>query len=129
MKVILSEDVENLGKKYDVKDVADGFAMNFLLPKNLVKIATKNSLKWLEGQKANMEKNAEEELKKTQELASKLDGNEVVITVPVGEEGQLFSAISAQKIADKLKEMGFEIKKSQINWLIRSKSKGNITSI
>jgi len=114
MKVILSEDVENLGKKYDVKDVADGFAMNFLLPKNLVKIATKNSLKWLESQKANMEKNAEEELKKTQEFASKLDGNEVVITVPVGEEGQLFSAVSSQKIADKLKEMGFEIKKSQI---------------
>lgn len=114
MKVILLEDVENLGKKYDVKEVADGFARNFLLPKNLVKIASKDSLKWLESQKENMEKNAEEELKKTQELASKLDGNEVVISVAVGDEGQLFSAVSAQKIAEKIKEMGFEVKKTQI---------------
>ncbi|MFA5746696.1 MAG: 50S ribosomal protein L9 [Candidatus Paceibacterota bacterium] len=114
MKVILLEDVENLGKKYDVKEVADGFARNFLLPKNLAKIATKDSLKWLESRKEDMEKNAEEELKKAQEVASKIDGSEVVITVPVGEEGQLFSAISSQKIADKLKEMGFEVKKTQI---------------
>ena len=114
MKVILLEDVENLGKKYDVKEVADGFARNFLLPKNLAKIATKDSLKWLESRKEDMEKNAEEELKKAQEIASKIDGSEVVITVPVGEEGQLFSAISSQKIADKLKEMGFEVKKTQI---------------
>ena len=114
MKVILLGDIENLGKKYDVKEVADGFARNLLLPKNLVKIADKDSLKWLESQKINMEKNAEEQLKQAQELASKLDGYEVVIAVPVGGEGQLFSSISAQKISDKLGEMGFKVKKSQI---------------
>jgi large subunit ribosomal protein L9 len=114
MKVILLGDVENLGKKHDVKDVADGFARNFLLPKNLVKIADKDSLRWLESQKANMEKNAEEQLKQAQEIASKLDGYEVIIAVPVGGEGQLFSSISAQKIADKLGELGFKVKKSQI---------------
>jgi len=114
MKVILLGDVENLGKKYDVKDVADGFARNFLLPKNLVKMADKDSLKWLESQKVNMEKNAEEQLKQAQEAASKLDGYEVIIAVPVGEEGQLFSSISAQKIVDKLAELGFKVKKSQI---------------
>ncbi|MDD4625305.1 MAG: 50S ribosomal protein L9 [Candidatus Pacebacteria bacterium] len=114
MKVILLEDIENLGKKYDVKDVADGFARNSLLPKKLVKIADESSLKWLESQKENMEKEAEEQLKQVQEMASKLDGYEVVIEVPVGEEGQLFSSISAQKIADKVGEMGLKIKKSQI---------------
>ncbi|MDD4830739.1 MAG: 50S ribosomal protein L9 [Candidatus Paceibacterota bacterium] len=114
MKVILLEDIENLGKKYDVKDVADGFARNSLLPKKLVKIADESSLKWLESQKENMEKEAEEQLKQVQETASKLDGYEVVIEVPVGEEGQLFSSISAQKIADKVGEMGLKIKKSQI---------------
>lgn len=114
MKVILLQDIENVGKKYDLKDVADGFARNFLIPKNLVKIATKDSLKWLETQRANMEKNAEEELKKIQEMASKLDGFELIVSVPVGEEGQLFSAVSAQKIADKLEEMGYKLKKSQI---------------
>ncbi|MFA5743126.1 MAG: 50S ribosomal protein L9 [Candidatus Paceibacterota bacterium] len=124
MKVILLGDVENLGKKYDVKDVADGFARNFLLPKNLVKIADKNSLKWLESQKVNMEKNAEEQLKQAQEAASKLDGYEVIIAVPVGEEGQLFSSISAQKIADKLGELGFKIKKSQIELAEAIKDQG-----
>ncbi|MDD4874837.1 MAG: 50S ribosomal protein L9 [Candidatus Paceibacterota bacterium] len=114
MKVILLEDIENLGKKYDVKDVADGFARNSLLPKKLVKIADESSLKWLESQKENMEKEAEEQLKQVQETASKLDGYEVVIEVPVGEEGQLFSSISAQKIADKVGEIGLKIKKSQI---------------
>jgi len=114
MKVILLQDVENLGKKYDVKDVNDGFARNFLIPNNLVKVAAKDSLKWLECQKVNMEKNAEQELKQAQELASKLDGCEVIIDVTVGEEGQLFSAVSAQKIVDKLEELGFKIKKSQI---------------
>lgn len=114
MKVILLGDIENLGKKYDVKEVADGFARNFLLFKNLAKIADKDSLKWLESQKINMEKNAEEQLKQVQELASKLDGYELVIAVPVGGEGQLFSSISAQKIADKLGELNFKIKKSQI---------------
>lgn len=115
MKVILLEDIENLGKKYDVKDVADGFARNSLIPKKLAKIADEKSLKWLESQKASMEKEAEEQLKQAQEIASKLDGYEVVISVPVGEEGQLFSSISAQKIADKIGEMGFKIKKSQID--------------
>ena len=124
MKVILLEDVENLGKKYDVKDTADGFARNFLLPKKLVKIADKNSLKWLESQKANMEKNAEEQLKQAQEIASKLDGYEVIIAVPVGEEGQLFSLVSAQKIADKLGELGFKVKKSQIELVEPIKDQG-----
>ena len=124
MKVILLEDVENLGKKYDVKDTADGFARNFLLPKKLVKIADKNSLKWLESQKENMEKNAEEQLKQAQEIASKLDGYEVVIAVPVGEEGQLFSLVCAQKIADKLGELGFKVKKSQIELVEPIKDQG-----
>lgn len=124
MKVILLGDIENLGKKYDVKDVADGFARNFLLPKNLVKIADKDSLKWLESQKVNMEKNAEEQLKQAQEAASKLDGYEVIIAVPVGEEGQLFSSISAQKIVDKLGELGFKIKKSQIEMAEPIKDQG-----
>ncbi len=124
MKVILLEDVENLGKKYDVKDTADGFARNFLLPKKLVKIADKNSLKWLESQKVNMEKNAEEQLKQAQEIASKLDGYEVIIAVPVGEEGQLFSLVSAQKIADKLGELGFKVKKSQIELVEPIKDQG-----
>lgn len=114
MKVILIQDVEDLGKKYEIKEVKDGYARNFLLLQKLAKPATKQALKWLEDQKANIEKEAEEDLKKAQALASDLDGLEVAVQIKVGEEGQLFESINNQKIAEKLKEMGYEVKKSQI---------------
>ena len=114
MKIILLQDVDDLGKKYEVKDVKDGYARNSLLPEKLARPATKEALKWLEGQKEAIEKEAEESLKLAQELASKLDGIEVNIAVKVGDEGQLFESITAQKIADQLKEMGVAIKRSQI---------------
>lgn len=114
MKVILLQDVDNLGKKYDVKEVKSGYARNFLLPKKMVKTATKQALKWLSDQKEIIEEKAEEDLKKVQETASNIDGIELTIPVKIGEEGQLFESINQQKIADKFKEMGFEIKKHQI---------------
>ena len=114
MKVILLQDIEDLGKKYEVKEVKPGHARNLLLPQKLAKAATKPALKWLADQKEVIEKEAEEDLKKSQELASTLDGVEVSIIVKVGDEGQLFESINNQKIADKLKEMGFDVKKSQV---------------
>jgi len=114
MKVILLKDIENLGKKYEVKEVRDGYARNFLIPKGLVKPATKQALKWLETQKEILSQKEEEELKRFQELASKLDGQEIVIAVKVGGKEQLFESITPQKISEKLKEMGFSVKKSQI---------------
>ena len=59
MKVILLEDVENVGKKFDVKEVKDGHATNLLIPQNLVKPATKQNLAWLATQKEAVEKVAE----------------------------------------------------------------------
>lgn len=114
MKVILLQDVENLGKKYEIKEVKDGYARNFLVPNRLVKLVTKSSLEWLESQKEVMEKEIEEDLKKAQELASKIDGVEVLFAMKVGEAGQLFESITAVKIAEKLVQMGFEVKKSQV---------------
>lgn len=114
MKVILIEDVENLGKKYEVKDVKPGYARNFLIPKNMVKLATKQNLKWLKDQQEIIEKEAVEDLKKAQELTSQIDGIEVTINVKVGESGQLFESINNVKIAEKLKSLGFNVKKSQI---------------
>ncbi|MCK4474095.1 50S ribosomal protein L9 [Candidatus Parcubacteria bacterium] len=114
MRVILLQDIENLGKKYDVKDVADGYARNFLIPGNLVKKADSKSLKLLEKQKELAAKKVEQELKKIQEIASAIDGQEIVIPVKIGEEKQLFESITPQKISEQLKELGFEIKKTQI---------------
>jgi len=114
MKVILTKDIPNIGKKYDVKNVSDGYARNFLLPKNLVKPATEENLKWLEVQKEAIRQKSEEELKKVQGIASSLDGLEIILPMKIGEKEQLFEAVTAQKITEKLKEQGFEIKKTQI---------------
>jgi large subunit ribosomal protein L9 len=114
MKVILLKDIENLGKKYEIKEVSDGYARNYLIPKKLAKVANEKNLKWLEKQKEKEEKKAEEELKKIQEAASAIDGQEIIIQVKVGEDGQLYESITAQKIYEKLKELGFEIKRKQI---------------
>jgi large subunit ribosomal protein L9 len=114
MRVILLKDINGLGKKYDVKEVKPGYARNFLIPKGLAKIATKHLLEWAKNQKEIESKKVEEELKEIQELASRLDGQEITFTVKVGEKEELYESITAQKIAEKLKEVGFEIKKNQI---------------
>lgn len=114
MRVILLQDVEKVGKKFDVKEVKDGYARNFLIPKDLAKPATKEALAWLKVQQEIAEKKAEESLSQIQELASSIDDREVVLSVKVGDEGQLFETITAQKVADKLKELGFAVKKTQV---------------
>jgi large subunit ribosomal protein L9 len=114
MKVILLEDVEKIGKKFEVKEVKDGYARNFLIPKGLAKLATKEALIWLETQKDIEEKKAEKSLKEIQEIASSIDDQEVVIQVKVGDQDQIFESVGAQKISEKLREAGFDIKKSQI---------------
>jgi len=115
MRIILLKDVDNLGKKYEVKEVKDGYARNFLIPKGLVKLADEKSLKWLETQKEIEKVKDEEELKKIQERASAIDGQEIIIPVKIGEEDQLFESINVQKISEKLKEIGLDVKKSQID--------------
>ncbi|MDD3399482.1 MAG: 50S ribosomal protein L9 [Candidatus Paceibacterota bacterium] len=114
MKVILLQDVDKVGKKFQVKNVSDGYAKNFLFPKNLAKPATPEALKWLEMQEEINRKKAEEHLQETEKIASSIDGAEVIVPVKVGEEGQLFESVNAQKIAEKLKESGIEVKKTQI---------------
>ncbi len=114
MKVILLADVKDLGKKHEVKEVAPGHARNFLFPRGFAKEATPEALEWLALQQEILVAKAEEALRNTQEAASKLDGMEVVIGVKVGEEGQLFEHITAQKVAERLKEMGFDVKKNQV---------------
>ena len=114
MKVILLQDVPKLGKKFEVKEVADCHAQKHLIPEGLVKPATREALEWVEMQKELAGKAEEESLAKSQEMASQLDDMEVQLSMKVGEEGQLFEAVNAQKISDRLKEMGYGVKKSQV---------------
>ena len=114
MKVILLEDIDKVGKKYDVKEIKDGYARNFLIPKNLVKIAIAKNMKWLEAQKQTKAAVAEEDLKKVETRVSAIDGQEIIISVKVGDKGQLFESITPQKISEKIKELGIVVNASQI---------------
>ncbi|MCD6233314.1 50S ribosomal protein L9 [bacterium] len=114
MKVILLKDVKNLGKQYDLKDVPSGYARNYLIPRGLAVGATNKALKWLEIQKDILNKKSEQELTRIGELAKRLDGLEISIPVKIGKKGQLFEKVTSQKIASKLKEKGFDVKKSQL---------------
>ena len=114
MKVILLKDVENIGKKDDIKNVAKGFARNFLFPKKLAEPATKETIKELEKQKLLEEQEAEQELKTTQEIVSKIDGLEIEIPAKADEEGKLYGSINEIEIIKIFKVKGFEIKKKQI---------------
>jgi len=115
MKVILLKDIKTLGKKFDIKDVADGYAKNYLFPNKLAINATKENLAHLENKKRELEKIAERELKKMQSIASEIDGLELPIKVKVSPNtGKIFGSINATKILAELKNKGFDIKKNNI---------------
>ncbi|MFC1789605.1 50S ribosomal protein L9 [Patescibacteria group bacterium] len=114
MKVILLKDVKGFGKKNEVKEAKNGYARNFLIEKGLAKPVTKDTLKWIEMQKEIETKKSEEELKSVQEKASRLDGQEIIIPVKVGDEDQLYESVTTAKIIEKAKELNFDIKKNQI---------------
>ncbi len=114
MRIILLKDIENLGKKNEVKEVKDGYARNFLIPKGLAKMATKKAMEQLEAQKEVEAQKAEEGLKELQSLIENIEGREFIISVKVGDENQLFESITAQKVQEILKQAGYDIKKPQI---------------
>ncbi len=115
MKVILLQNVENLGKKWDIKKVSDGYARNFLIPQNLVKPATESEIEQAEKLRAEAEAKAKKELESVESLVAKLDGYEVKIRVSVGDEGQLYAAVNAEVISSALEAEGFKISPKQIN--------------
>lgn len=114
MKVILLKDIDDLGKKNDVKNVTDGYARNFLFAKNLAKPATKEALKKLEAEKEIEAQMAEQELKRIEETVSQIDGLELEVIEKMDEGGKLYGAINEVKIAKIFKDKGFNIKKNQI---------------
>ena len=103
MQVILLKDVKAQGKKGDLINVSDGYANNFLLPKGLARVATKQALNELEGQKgAEQYKRNQEELKATN-IAERLKEVKVKLTAKAGKEGRLFGSITSKDVAEALK--------------------------
>ena len=115
MKVILLEDVKSLGKKGEIVYVSDGYARNFIIPKNKGVEATSANLNTLKLQKANEEKVALENLENAKALAKKLENAAVNIKIKVGEGGKLFGSISSKEIAAAiLEQYQLEVDKKKI---------------
>ncbi|MGG3925449.1 50S ribosomal protein L9 [Metabacillus fastidiosus] len=102
MKVIFLKDVKGKGKKGEVKNVADGYAHNFLLKQNLAVEATNANMKTLDAQKKKEEVIAAEELEQSKELKGTLEKLTVELTAKSGEGGRLFGSITSKQIADEL---------------------------
>lgn len=106
MKVIFLEDVKGKGKKGEVKNVADGYAHNFLFKNGLAEEANKSNVSALKGQQMAEEKKTAEELQEAKDLKEMLEKEETVIelTAKSGEDGRLFGSITSKQIAAELKK-------------------------
>lgn len=114
MKVILKQDVENLGSKGDIVDVAPGFGRNYLIPKKLALEVTSSNMKMIEIERRALKKRLEKERQSFEGLIQKL--NQVALTFKrkSGEKDMIFGSVSSSDIKDALHELGFEIDKKKI---------------
>ena len=115
MKVILLQDVKNIGNRGEIKNVSDGYFRNFLLPKKLAEAATEKAISDIKKQDAENAIKEEKDLLRTEKIAEKLDGQEFIIKAKTNKQGKLYAAISSQDIAELLNKKMFKIKKEQIS--------------
>ena len=114
LKVILLKKVEKLGELGDIKEVALGYARNFLIPRGLVEEATEKAIANIQAHKAELAKQAEIDLRHMEAIAAKLEGQTIEIKAKASEEGTLYAAITPAKIAQAIKDRGFDVRKEYI---------------
>lgn len=104
MKVILNQTVKNLGKEGDVKEVADGYARNYLIPQGLAREATNTILKETQEKQVREQKQKDKEKARAQQTKEQLDGKTIEIKAKTGGGDKLFGAVTAREISDVLKQ-------------------------
>ncbi len=115
MKVILKEDLVNLGLAGEQVDVKAGYGRNFLIPRGLAVVANKsNSLRYAEEIRQKAHK-LEQLRKDAEAFANRLSTLELVIKMPVGEENRLFGTVTTQQVADGLAAKGFDVDRRKIS--------------
>ena len=115
MQIILQEDVEKLGTRGQVVDVADGYARNFLLPRNLGIEASSANLKRLEKIRATLAKRTATEIEGAEKQAGLLAAVTVTLARKAGENDQLFGSVTSADIAEALAAQGFQVEKRKIH--------------
>ncbi len=127
MKIILKENIENLGNKGDIIDVAAGFGRNYLLPKKLALEVTSSNMKMIEMEQAALKKNLEKARESYQDTIQKISDLSFSFKRKAGEKDTIFGSVSVTDIKEKLEKLGFEIEKKKILLKEPIKRLGNYT--
>ncbi len=114
MKVVLLERVENLGAIGDVVSVKDGFARNFLLPRDKARRATSANLKAFELDRAAIEARNEKNKAESQKVADKIDGQTYIMIRQAGETGQLYGSVAGRDVSEAIQAEGGKVERSQV---------------
>lgn len=115
MKVIFLKDVKGKGKAGEIKEVSEGYARNYLLPKNVAVEANKGSLSMLNAQKKKQKERVENERKAAEALKAKIEKMTIELKAKSGEGGRLFGSITSKQIAQALKKAAISIDKRKID--------------
>lgn len=124
MQVILRENVENLGRVGDIVKVSDGYARNFLLPRNLVFVADEGNVRVIENHKRQLEKRAKEMKLAAEEQAKILSSVTVTLSRKVGDHEKLFGSVSAGDVAEALAKAGHKVERRCVQIVDPIKSLG-----
>ena len=129
MKVILKEDMSNLGTAGDVVDVKPGYARNYLLPQGLAYLASAANVRRLEEEQKQREERSRRDYLEARRRAAQLQGKQLVFQARAGEEGKLFGSVTNADIADRLNQEGldFEIDRRWIHMEEPLKALGDFT--
>ncbi len=114
MKVILLKDVPGTGAAGEIRDVKEGHARNYLIPRGLATPASEGAVRALAKQKQVVEQRAERKRHETEELVERLKGVVLEIRGRAGEGGRLFGSVTSQQVADALARKGFDISRKQV---------------
>jgi large subunit ribosomal protein L9 len=114
MKVILNKDLSPLGEEGDVRDVAKGYARNFLFPRGIALPYTDSTVKLFESRREEIEARKADKRKDAAGVKEKLEALELVLTMPAGANGKLYGAVTNQTIADELARQGFPIERKRV---------------
>lgn len=116
MRIVLRDDVDNLGKKGEVVDVADGYARNFLVPRGLALKASAGSQKQADAMVRNREARDRREREGAQALAAQFEGRTITVKARAGGEGRLFGSVTASDIAEAVQsQTGAEIDRRKLD--------------
>jgi large subunit ribosomal protein L9 len=114
MELILTQDVDKVGRKGDVVRVRDGYGRNFLIPRSLAVPSTRANQEFVEEQKVRSEKRREKERSEAQKAAEKLGKAKVILEAASGEKDKLFGSITAEDISEALRKQGFAYDKKHV---------------